>query len=453
MASPRRSAFSKRLQSELLVWVQRGWVSRKHQQSILDYVAQQEHRSPRSLTTVFALMGALLFGAGVITFFAANWAAIPKLAKLAVLLGALGGSYAAGAYCLARGRMGLAQGLLLLGTILFGANIFLIAQIYHIDSHYPNGILLWTSGAFATAALGPSQPALAAALGLATLWSGTEMLHFGRVPHWAFFAPWLFALVLVYRHRWLAALRVACWGLLAWCFMVSVAGEWADRRWGAGDQVALLQVYVFAGIALYILGRGMQWYPRWSRFAPPVVTAGAVWAVVALYALTFPRLHHAVAGDPITSSLVLWLGITVLALAIVAALMVWRYWNTRLATLPLYRQGAFLWLIVAGAFALGDLFSAGSYGTAFAIAYNTLAFAGVIWLVMTGADRGEPRVVNLGFLFFAAILVARYFDTFWSLLDRSYFFMLGGGLLLLAGFFIERSRRRVTARMAARGGS
>jgi len=40
---------------------------------------------------------------------------------------------------------------LLLGVILFGSNIMLIAQIYHIDSHFPNGVLMWSLGALLAA--------------------------------------------------------------------------------------------------------------------------------------------------------------------------------------------------------------------------------------------------------------------------------------------------------------
>ena len=38
-----------------------------------------------------------------------------------------------------------------LGTMFFGAGIWLIAQVYHIDEHYPNGFLLWGLGALAMA--------------------------------------------------------------------------------------------------------------------------------------------------------------------------------------------------------------------------------------------------------------------------------------------------------------
>jgi uncharacterized membrane protein len=56
-------------------------------------------------------------------------------------------------------------------------------------------------------------------------------------------------------------------------------------------------------------------------------------------------------------------------------------------------------------------------------------------------------MVNLSFAFFALTLLSRYFDTFWSLLNRSYFFMLGGLLLIGGGLFLERERRKLTRKM------
>ena len=39
----------------------------------------------------------------------------------------------------------------LAGTILFGAGIWLVAQIYHIDEHYPNAFFFWGFGAMTMA--------------------------------------------------------------------------------------------------------------------------------------------------------------------------------------------------------------------------------------------------------------------------------------------------------------
>ncbi len=446
----RDKGFFKRLQAELPTWVENGWVTPEHRQAILDHV-ERTQRSSRYITILLSAMGALLLGAGVITFFSANWGLIPKAAKLAMLFGALGASYAAAGVCLARNLKAVGEALLLLGVILFGANIFLIAQIYHIDAHYPNGLLVWALAALVVAALARSQFALLAGVGLTILWSATETFYFGRNPHWPFFLPWLVALALTYRYGWLLGLRAVCWTLFAWCFFVLCEYEFLDRRWLDSERAALIQLYVFIGISIYIVARGMSWYRDWARFAPPLVTVGAVMAVVSLFLLSYPNAHRLTntALDALPAG---WIVATVVVLILVAALMVWRYIDTPLATLPWYRQGAFGWLGVSGALMIGNLLFLGQYPGWVAFAYNLLSLAGVVWLVMTGVERRERRLVNLGFAFFAAILLARYFDTFWTLLNRSYFFMGGGALLLVMGFFIERSRRRLTTRITAGGG-
>ena len=85
----RNNQFLKRLTKEIPTWVERGWVHPDQQHAIFDHVASQASGGSRYLTLVFALMGVLLFGAGVITFFAANWRELSKLAKLVILFGAM----------------------------------------------------------------------------------------------------------------------------------------------------------------------------------------------------------------------------------------------------------------------------------------------------------------------------------------------------------------------------
>jgi uncharacterized membrane protein len=446
MESMRTSAFLRRLRAELPVWVQQGWVAPRHQQAILEHVGHQARNSSRYLTVALSIMGALLLGAGALSFFAANWYWIPKAVKLAALFGALGACYGMAHLCFTRALGALGHGLLLLGVALFGASIFLIAQIYRIDLHYPDGLLWWALGAFATAVLVPSPLVLVAALGLMLLWSGMEMFVFGRNPHAWFLLPWAAGLLPIYFYRWRAVLGVAGGALLVWCLMGLLVPRFLERPWIAGERMALLQIYMFAGIALYIVARAMAWYARWSPFAAPLVTVGAVFAVTALYLLGFPAIHRFDAPASFSAPLpAVWISATTGMLLLVAALMVWRYKNTQLSSLPRYRQAAFGWLVLAAVLALVNLLVS-AYPGWMALGYNVLGLAGVVWLVFTGVDRGERHIINLGFAFFGALLLARYYDTFWTLLDRSYFFMAGGALLLAAGYFLERSRRRFTAR-------
>ncbi|MCI0484063.1 MAG: DUF2157 domain-containing protein, partial [candidate division NC10 bacterium] len=134
---PRESGFLRRLRQELPVWVQQGWVTPGSEQQILDHAAAQRSPGVRYLPLAFSMLGVLLLGAGVITFFAANWSVMPKVAKLAILFGGMWLVYAGAGYALRyREAPQLGEALLLLGVILFGSNIMLIGQIYHIDAHY-----------------------------------------------------------------------------------------------------------------------------------------------------------------------------------------------------------------------------------------------------------------------------------------------------------------------------
>ncbi len=64
--------------------------------------------------------------------------------------------------------------------------------------------------------------------------------------------------------------------------------------------------------------------------------------------------------------------------------------------------------------------------------FNILFALEIFGLIILGFVRRHPIYINIGLLFFALDVVARYFDLFWDLLPRSLFFILGG-LLLLSG--------------------
>lgn len=135
---------------------------------------------------VFATAGAIVIGLGVILLFAYNWDAIPKLGKLALILASVVGAHAAGIRLLAREgwQPKLGEALAALGTMFYGAGIWLIAQLYNIDEHYPNGFLFWALGALAMAWGIRSTANGLLALVLLTIWGCCETFDF-RNPHYA----------------------------------------------------------------------------------------------------------------------------------------------------------------------------------------------------------------------------------------------------------------------------
>ena len=447
----RERAFLRRLQAELPGWVARGWLTPENSRAILDEAAARAAAPVHFLSSALGVLGAVLLGAGVITFFAANWGVIPKAGKLALLLGALWAAYLAAGWMLARGgapRIG--QALLLLGVILFGANIMLIAQIYHIDAHYPDGVLTWALGALLAAWLLDSQPAMVAALALATLWTAMEGFGFDRTLHWPYLAFLAAGLVPVLRARWEFALRVALAGLLLW----SAQALPSVPQWGRFALASLAQVYFLAYLSLFLSSFVLERREALAWTAPAVRRFAGFAALGALYVLTFPLVsdfdetfgmaRRAEVPLPMWAAVSFALMAAAAGLALAAA---------RGAPPEAARRLRWGWALLAAVCALiaANLLLAPPLRDLVPILYNLAFFAGLAWIIAAASERGDKGTVNMAFAFFAVGLASRYLDTFWTLLGRSYFFMGGGLLLLAAGFLLERQRRRITREMEGRG--
>jgi len=444
-----------RLARELPEWVARGWVNPGAERAILDHVASQRGGTPL-LTYAFSVLGVLLLGSGIITYFAANWGDIPKFGKLAILFGSLWLAYGAAWHALRDEHAPLlGQALLLLGAILFGANIMLIAQVYHIDSHFPNGVLLWSLGALAGAYLVRSQPMLLAAIALGGLWTSLEFSYLWERhhTHWPFLILWGAFLPLIYWHRFRAATHLALVVLLLWS--VYTFGI-ESLLWGSG-KLYLVQVYFLAYAAVFVLGMVFDTFERLSHFARPVQRYGIFAAMVCAYALTSPHMQSgrwwefATAGARLREAASTgYIVAMLIALAIVVGLALWHRSRSGGAGRPGYLKWGQALVAAIVLFMLVNLFVGGASGGWMAIAFNLLFFAGLLWLIFAGMHTDDRFLVNLGFVFFGITLLSRYFDTFWTLLNRSFFFMVGGILLIAGGYFLERKRRSITAGIAAR---
>ncbi|MBD2101539.1 DUF2157 domain-containing protein [Leptolyngbya sp. FACHB-261] len=103
--------------------------------------------------TILVGLGGLLLGLGVITFVAANWQAWPRIFKVVLLLAVLVGVNATGFYLWQRSNQWrrLGQALLLLGALSLGANLALMAQMFHISGEPYKLFFVWSLGTLAMA--------------------------------------------------------------------------------------------------------------------------------------------------------------------------------------------------------------------------------------------------------------------------------------------------------------
>ena len=457
-------AYLNRLRKELPAWTEQGWVTPAGEAAIIGEAEARAAQGIHIVPIALAVIGALTLGAGVILFFAANWDQMPKIVKLVVLFGSMWIAYAIAGRGLsgsARSSRAIAHAMLLLGVILFGANINLIAQIYHIDAHYPNGVLMWSLGALLLVWAVPSQPAAVAGIALAALWSGMETLDFGWPVHWPFLGVWaLFAAPALYR-GWKWATCAALVALGVWCFTIIVDWPYDDR----GQSLYLLQVFTLLGVAIHLAGVAMQDIPRLASLSTVVRRTALVGALFAAHFFIYVGVHglpwYSWWGrdfDPETWARTAQAGpgmialIAVFALAALA-LAVERY--RRVATQGSKRDIAGIALAgLAAAVMLANPFMPGRYADAVLmyVAINGTVFAVLVWMVVEGYRSGERFQVYGAFVAYGAGMLAVYFMDFFTLMERS-LVVMGGGAVLIAGVYILERQRRSAATFKTGGAS
>lgn len=94
---------------------------------------------------VVVTIGAILVGLGILSFIASNWSGISHLGKLLIIFGVFGGVNLAG-YLLTENYPKTGRSLIYLGTLVYGAGIFLIGQMYNFGGEFPTAFLLWSLG-------------------------------------------------------------------------------------------------------------------------------------------------------------------------------------------------------------------------------------------------------------------------------------------------------------------
>ena len=462
--------FLNKLRSDAPRWVAQGWLTTEaHDAIIAD--AEERASSTRHLPLALGVLGALLLGVGVISFFAANWPAIPKLARLAILLSSMWATFAVAGWLLApkdSAETGIAKALVLLGVILYGSSIFLIAQTFHIQAHFPNGVLFWALGALVAVYLLPIQAVAVLGLALSGLWAVLD--HFGGFERNVLPTPfpyadvvyWPFALVLsafayvIGREAWRLGAWIATLSFLIWC-TVSL-GDVAEHTRAPG--FAVLQVGLLLGFVAFgtVSSRHARQIPE--VYWRPLLRVSLVAGFACFYALTLRVTHNLGSTHANMSVGPEWIAATVL-LSVAATMLVWpasRSARREKADLGGSTSQTFTGKIIATLtilLLLSNLFLAEILETNLPIyiAFNILLFLAVIWVVAHGYAAGDRFTVNIGFTCFALTVLTLYFDTFWRLLDRSFFFMAGGILLLVGGYLLERQRRRVMRAMTEQAAS
>ena len=218
--------YRSKLAKDLERWRERGILDAETFRAIESDVAARGKGI--GIPAVLAILGAVLLCFAAMTFVAANWQELSKLTRLSILFGSLWGAYGA-AWLLQRARMPYgAEAAILLGSGLFGANIMLIAQIYHIDGNPPDAVFVWACGVLLGGILLQSRPALALAVILFSLWSGWEVTQLGGRVHFPYLLAWAACAIPIFWLRWKAGYQLLAVALSIWIVGLGYLFEQGD---------------------------------------------------------------------------------------------------------------------------------------------------------------------------------------------------------------------------------
>ena len=415
--------YATRLQRDLVRWRDQGWITPEQQQRL---AADAKAQVGFSAGSVLAILGAVLLCLAVLTFVAANWEALPKIARLGLLIGGLWLAYTL-AYGLFRtGHDNLAEAMLLVAGGAFGAGIMLIAQTYHVSGNPPDAVLLWGVGVFLAAILLASTPSLVFAIVLLVVWLIIGEMEQPTVPAWQYLTAWALCAIAVVRHTSPIALHALMLALIAFLLR-----EYVHEAVPPGS----LSLY---GLAFYILGRAVSLQTeaeaRNTSLFPTLSTYGALLCLGDLMLLQLADdvfLNATRAGADVIG----WGG-----LAAVLAAVAYAFWQSSFSIFTILAMVVYAALLRSLA---PPLLGPVADPAVFKVLLSVVILLGSLWLITDGGRNGLRSYSSIGYVFFLGELFYIYFKTFGGLLETAMFYLFAGLLLIaMSTLFVVMERRK-----------
>lgn len=412
----------KDLATEASTWVERELISIDQARSIcrLYGVDFDDVRERSTAYRVLVVLGFLFIGLSLITVIGANWEAIPRGVRLAGMIALTAGTHGFALRRYFSAGQSAGAGLFMLGNVFYGASIILIAQVYHLGEHMPDGVFWWAIGSLPFALL-LCSPWL-------TLFSGMLALVWFVLEYSAgFFGMW---------------------------FPVFIGAEIYVLVRGRPN-VPLFLVCVASLLVWIETSLSMLWTEGWIRFD---FSPEHFFVSVALFILAYAASHWLHARSEARAKdygVVLWLWTVRFALLVLFVLSFEGPWIELITSL--WEHQPSMWIIVATllAISLGIGWRTGTLlpilvlcvlcGSAmvavaltdsrdgvlyFQVLDNVALVAAGIWLIVRGAVGGVSHYFFVGVAVILLTAFTRYVDLIGDYVGGALLFMLLAILLL-----------------------
>lgn len=364
---------------------------------LADLTAYKTERSSNKFVTALSTLGSLSIGIGAILFVAANWAAMSHELKVLLLLGSMFGSYYAG-YVLKYDRQTMPKvgaSLIFLGALLFGATVFLVAQMYHVKANSHTLVLVWLAGVLPLVYAFASAPITALSVVLFYLWIGLLVL------------------------------------------------QGMEFNPAIGDFYNLPMLYLVTGVLMFGIGALHYQSDRLKDVARVYRLSGIKLAMVCLFFLSFR--FYTDFGAKLPTSEQFTTGFVLCSILALLLAAIGLFFNPARSDVNTIENGIGLGLVAVTMVMFFYPTTTGFYAMLF-----NLILAGLIFtLLYVGYQREDMQLINEGMSWLAVLVLVRYFDFFWQLLPRSLFFLVGGLILVFGGMALEKKRRQLRTQFSA----
>ena len=425
------------LAKEATGWVEKNIISSEQAELICSqYGIDYNNQSKRPLGYfVLVSLGYLFIGLALITLVSANWDEIPRSVRMAglILLTLSVNLFALNKF--AKGENTAATGFFFLGGLFYGASIMLIAQIYHIGEHFPDGIFWWAMGVLPIALLMESTLLMMFAVGLGFIWFFVESsLHY---------YPVLFPLLLA-ASAW-HVFRVKQSNILFLAFAIGSC-IWAEYllSWVLGDfqRYTLSADSISLGIGIFILFNGCS---RWlaGKKDTKLVDYGTLlgmwtlrFAIITLLVFSFKEPWQ----ELITAN---WeMPVFTISLAVcLSSLAIWLAYSTDKNIFSTGLFSALYIFSIASAMIIDDK----STGTIFQFADNIVLIGSGIWLIIRGIQNTISHYFFLGVVVIMLTALLRYIDLLGDYIGAAILFAVCAAILLLTAKFWKKQGSKARA--------
>lgn len=456
-----RSDFKSKILKEIEDWQKEGLISTEQAKNLVSRYSLPEITSEKSalakIITILSIFGSILVGIGAILFFASNWRGIPKPAKLLLILSSIFAAYSIG-YTLSYIKQTYSKtgkALILLGSILFGAGIYLVAQIYHFPANYPAGVLFWSQGILPIAYILRLNPILFLSSLLLILWNILRLTGLDQ-PNYFYLIFISLLFFLTYKTKSNRLIFTNLIGLIIW--FVSHLYFW-NQGFDIYANVALL---LNLGILFYILGRIHETNLNLDSLKYPYKFLGIALILINSYLLThdfayyrdlsLSKIGYEIPKVVIVNSIVFGLTFIALIVHIFKNQEKSRIVRCEFYSLLIVMLLSIMCLIFPETTTQYTHYKKDEF-LFYPCIFNFILFLEIIGVIVLGYLFKEVSSVNLGILFFVIQILTLYFSVFWKLLPRSVFFICAGLILLLGGGYLEKKRKNIIAKIKSQEAS